>query len=364
MSGLIIRFGLWSIVCFWSLTLPSCEPAHGGTPPATETGAKVEDIRPVPVKVRKVERRSFPLRTIATGVLEAARQADMTFRQGGEVTALPIREGQTVRQGALLAEVDDTELQMKLTQTRLALDEAIVNKKDLLIANGGDAEADSSVSAQKLELILTLSGYNKALHNIRQTEYELSQTKVVAPFDGVVADVKARAFQRVNSGETICTLIDPNSFEVAFSMMEAEALQLTSGQPVQVRPMAKESRSYRAKITTINPQVDAQGLVRVKASLLSSADTRLFEGQNVKVIIERRLPDQLVVPKNALSIRAGREVVFTCDETTGRARWHYVQSSHENDEEVVIESGLESGMLVIWDGHLHLSHDTKVSVAQ
>jgi multidrug efflux pump subunit AcrA (membrane-fusion protein) len=109
------------------------------------------------------------LRTIATGVLEAARQADITFRQGGEVTVLPIREGQTLRQGALLAEVDDTELQMKLTQTRLALDEAIVNKKDLLIANGGDAEVDSSVSAQKLELILTLSGYNKALHNIRQT---------------------------------------------------------------------------------------------------------------------------------------------------------------------------------------------------
>jgi RND family efflux transporter MFP subunit len=304
------------------------------------------------------------LRTIATGVLEAARQADITFRKGGQVTALPIREGQMVRRGELLAEVEDAELQMKLTQTRLALDEAIVNKKDLLIANGGDAESDSSVSAQKLELILTLSGYNKARHNIRQTEYELDQTKVFAPFDGVVADIEARAFQRANTGERICTLIDPHSFEVVFSMMESEALQLNVGQPVLATPLAAAARQYRAQITTINPQVDAQGLVRVKAALQNGADKRLFEGQQVKVIIEKRLPDQLVIPKNARSIRAGREVVFTYDEATGKARWHYVQSSHENDEEVVIETGLESGMLVIWDGHLNLSHDTKVSVAQ
>lgn len=344
--------------------MPSCEPARGGTPPVAETAANVENVRPVSVKVREATRRSFSLRTIATGVLEAARQADITFQQGGQVIALPVREGQVVEEGDLLAEVDDTGLQLKLTQTQLALDEAIVNKKDLLIANGGDPEVDTSVSAQKLELILTLSGYNKARHNIRQTEYELSQTKVFAPFGGMVANLKARAFQRINPGERICTLIDPHSFEVAFSMMEAEALRLTSGQPVLVAPLAAPDRRYRAQIKTINPQVDAQGLVRVKAELQSSAGARLMEGQNVEVIIERRLPDQLVIPKSALSIRAGREVVFTYDGISGKARWHYVQSSHENDEEVVIDEGLESGAMVIYEGHLNLSHNTAVTVQQ
>jgi len=359
----IFRYSLLLMSMYlFSFSLYSCKQAHGETLTPEERVSKVQEVKPVSVKVQKAERRSFPLRTITTGVLESARQAEIKFLRGGQLMALPIREGQSVAKGELLAEVDDASLQLQLEQSQLALDEATVNKKDLLIANGGDAEQDTSVSAKKLELILTLSGYNKAQHSIKQTKYELSQTKVFALFDGIIANVKTFTFEQVNPGESICTLIDPNSFEVTFSILEQEALGLSKGQSVIISPLAAPKKEHRARITTINPQVNAQGLVRVRAALQSAVKIRLFEGQNVKVVIEKKAPGQLVIPKRALLLRSGREVVFTYDETSGKAQWHYVQSSHQNDEQIVISEGLEEGALVIYDGQMNLAHGTTVAI--
>ena len=214
--------------------------------------------------------------------------------------------------------------------------EALVNKKDLLIANGGEAEFDTSVSEQKLKLILTLSGYDKARHRVKQTKYELSQTQVFAPFSGLVANVKPKAFQQVNPGESICTLIDPGSFAVTFSVLEREAFQLSKGQSILISSLAQPEKQYQARISTVNPIVSDQGLVRVRAALQKATGNRLFEGQNVKVVIEKKLSKQLIIPKSALTLRSGREVVFTYDEELGKAQWHYVQSGPQNDQQIVI----------------------------
>lgn len=356
---------LISLLAAIGLALPSCQPAHGHTPAAEESPATAAaEIRPIPVKVRKAERRTFSQRTIATGVLEAARQADLEFQRGGYLASLHVQEGQTVKEGDVIAEIDDTELQLKLEQSRLELDQAMVEKKDLLIANGGHPESDSSVSAQKLELILTLSGYNQALHRIKQTKHELSHAQLTAPFDGIVAGVTTRALQQVNSGETICTLIDPESFSAVFSVLEEEALALSPGQAVTISPLAAPDRKYGARIQTINPRVNDQGLVKVRATLDHTSDDRLFEGMKLSVVLENRLPGQLVVPKSAIVLRSGREVVFTYDENTGKAEWNYVRSSRQNDAYAVIDEGLGKGDLVIYDGQLNLVHGTTVSIQE
>lgn len=362
MIGSIFRFSFFLSPLAFILSLPSCQQAHGETPIQEEIISNVQEIQAVPVSVQKAVREAFPLKTLVTGKLEAGRQAEIKFLRGGQLTVLSAREGEFIEEGQLLAKVDDSAPQLKLEQSKLTLDEAIVNKKDLLIANGGNPESDSSVSEQKLGLILTLSGYNKAQHHIRQAAYELQQTKVYAPFNGIIADVKAKKFQQVNAGEIICTLIDPRSYEVSLSVLEKEALQLSIGQSVIVEPIAAPNQKHSAQITTINPTVNEQGLVRVRAALRNYSGKKLFEGMNVNVTIEKKLPQKLIIPKNALVIRSGREVVFTFREESGKAQWHYVQSSYENDEFIVIEKGLEEESLVIYDGNQHLVDGAKVSV--
>jgi hypothetical protein len=105
--------------------------------------------------------------------------------------------------------------------------------------------------------------------------------------------------------------------------------------------------------------VDENGLVTVKA-LVPNTRNALFEGMNVRVIIRKVVPGQLVVPKQAVVQRQGREVVFVLED--GLAKWNYVKTGRENSTSYTITEGLQAGMKVIISGNLNLAHDAEVEV--
>ncbi len=90
----------------------------------------------------------------------------------------------------------------------------------------------------------------------------------------------------------------------------------------------------------------------------------LADGMNVKVSVQKSVGRQLVVPKSAVVLRTGRQVVFTLDESGKRAMWNYVQTGLENFGEYTITDGLEEGMDVIVDGNVNLAHESPVSVVK
>jgi len=79
---------------------------------------------------------------------------------------------------------------------------------------------------------------------------------------------------------------------------------------------------------------------------------------NVQVTVEEVLPACLSVPRNAVVLRQGRQVVFTFHN--GLALWNYVETGPENSRRIVITAGLEEGMEVIVSGNLNLAHETPV----
>ncbi|MEM0992566.1 MAG: efflux RND transporter periplasmic adaptor subunit [Bacteroidota bacterium] len=329
------------------------------TAPATTGAAKSP---PVAVQAMPVEQGTFPLKMTTNGRLHAARKLELKLEVGGRIAQLFLKAGGRVQQGQVLLQLEDGSKQLQLEAAQLALEEAEVNKADLLIANGGLAYVDTSVSAEKLALIHTLSGYNKAQHAIKQATYELSKSKIHAPFNALVAEVQVQAQQQVSAGETICTLIDPNSFEAVFTLLEKDALGTRLSERVRIRPMAAPDMVVEASISAIDPVVNEQGLVSIYAKLKAKRSLSLFEGMNVQVDIERPIAKQLIVPKSAVVLRSGRSVVFTYEN--GLAKWHYVTLAHENDQAVAISEGLSRGDTVIYKGNLNLDHDGEVILAQ
>jgi RND family efflux transporter MFP subunit len=348
----VLLFGLWSCT-------------SGGGSAEGEALPPLADSEPLPVQTMRLEPQAFLLRYYANGHLQAGRQAEISMGLGGVLAAAPMQEGGYVEAGAALAQLDPSLLYLKLEQAQLALAEAEVNKKDLLLANGGQAEDDSSVSPEKLRLILTLSGYDKARHAIKLAEHELAQAVARAPFSGVVANIDARPFQQVAAGQRICTLFDPASYEAVFRLLETEAAKVKPGQPVTVQPTAQPGLRLKGQISALNPVVDEQGLVMVRAKLLDAARVPgLLLGMNLQVAIEQELPAQLVIPKSAVVLRSGREVVFTYEPREGRAKWKYVTVAQVNDTQAAIAEGLEAGEEVIVEGHLNLGHDARVAIRQ
>ena len=350
-------------IIFVSALLIILTAGCGSSEPAPDMEEDFSTVQAPPAVVRTVaaKQTDFPLRMFSSGTLQAAERTSISMQASGVLAALTMQEGQFVEKGALLAQLEDEALQIRLAQSQVALDEATIEKKDLLLVNRGDPEDDSSVPPEKLAAILTRSGYTRAELNVQQAELELAQTKVHAPFSGIIADVKVKPFQQITAGEEICTLINPATFEAVFKLLEREALQVRVGQPVRIRPVAMTDAEFRGKVTVINPVVSEQGLVTVRARV-GGNQRRLLEGMNVEVVIEQRIPDQVVVPKSAVVLRSGRPVVFTYDAEARLAKWNYVTIAHENDEAVAIAEGVEAGDLVIHEGNLNLDHDAAVTL--
>ncbi|HKK76830.1 MAG TPA: efflux RND transporter periplasmic adaptor subunit [Saprospiraceae bacterium] len=344
-------------ICF----LWACESSSESAPEENLAEASVARQQAVEIQTVPVRRAAFPLQVKTNGRIRARRQVELKMPVGGQIETFQLETGRRVAKGDLLIALDDTDKQLELEQYQFSLDDAEVAKADMLISNGGEANVDSSVSAQRLEFINKLSGYNKARHALQIARRELEKTKLQAPFGGIIANVQVRSEDLLSAGQPLCTLIDPQSFEVEFSLIEQEAVRVRSGQTVQFYALAAPERHYTARISAINPMVNEQGLVQLYAKV-ANPGTPLFEGMQVAVSIEQRVPDQLIVPREALVLRSGRTVVFTHDTEANLAKWNYVTVAYENDAEVAISEGLEAGQQVIISGNLNLDHDARVQL--
>ena len=154
--------------------------------------------------------------------------------------------------------------------------------------------------------------------------------------------------------------------EVVFNVLETEIGNLHSGMEVEITPYANHKYTLTGKITEVNPRIDENGMVKVKA--LVNAGGKLFSGMNVRVSVRRSLGERLVIPKSAVVLRSGKQVVFTLKD--GKAMWNYVNTGLENATECVVsdksQKGIEDGLLegdtVIVTGNLNLAHEAEVYV--
>ena len=103
-------------------------------------------------------------------------------------------------------------------------------------------------------------------------------------------------------------------------------------------------------------------MVQVKAAVTDKG--KLFEGMNVRVSIHRSLGKQLVVPKEAVVLRSGKQVVFVLDSTKTKAYWTYVHTSLENADSYTIADGLKEDDIVITSGNINLAHEAPVTIIE
>lgn len=165
------------------------------------------------------------------------------------------------------------------------------------------------------------------------------------------------------SGKPLCRIINNGNMEVDFSVLESELPLLKVGDRVTVIPYTAFKEAFQGRVVSINPIVDEQAMVRVKARI-EGRPSSLYDGMNVKVSVFRVVENALVVPKTAVVLRSGKQVVFTLRK--GEAYWNYVHTVLENMNEYALAEGgeeaLTEGDTVIVTGNLNLAHETPVKV--
>ena len=294
------------------------------------------------------------------GKLRAAAKSELAMPATGLLHAIHVKNGSLVKKGALLASVDDREARRELAKAEQEMEKAEVELVDKLIGQGYD-ETMADVPEAILKRAKVTSGYTSAEYALQTARLNLERCSLYAPFAGRVADMDCKLYQQPK--EKFCTLIDDTWFDVEFSILEAELQSVSIGQKVVVSPFVDENEEFTGKVTEVNPSIDEKGQVKIRARIRNRGNV-LMEGMNVKVVIEKEVPDMFVVPKDAVVMRDGFHVLFRLEE--GRAVWTYVDVVYSNISQYAVtgnarkETKIEDGDVVITSGNLNLADGTEV----
>jgi RND family efflux transporter MFP subunit len=348
-------------IFFLTIILSACQSNVSDQQKEEEGKSKVsqtsENVVTVKLAVSKI--KSFPLQVMATGKVTALTQAKINFKTTGVIEKIMVANSATVKSGQILAVLDNEQQRIALQQAQDVLQDTRVELNKLLLEFGGKDRDTTSVSNRIMENIKAKSGITKALTNVRDAQLKLENTYLKAPYAGVIANLKTKAYNPTPTTEPFCTILSRDAMIVEVSVLESELGVVMLGQIAKVKSLAYSERNYVGKVSEINPVVNEQGLVLIKVRI-QNPDQYLLEGMNAQVIIEKNLQNQIVIPKEAVVERSGKKVVFVYEN--GLAKWNYVTVAHENSQEVAISEGLKVGQKVIVEGNLNLGHDAKVSV--
>ncbi len=311
------------------------------------------------VSVMALRYGDFSKEIISNGKLIALRKADLKFRTSENVSAVYVKNGDRVEKGQVLAELDKFALVNTLKQVRDQYERSKIELQDVLISQGYSGSDTSKIPASTLKNARVKSGYDRARADLEMAEYNLDASILKAPFAGVVANLFSKESNLPSPSENFCTIIDDSQFEAEFPVLESELVSVRQGQRVRILPYSFKDMEVHGEIMKINPVVDQNGMVKTNA-VCGNIDHKLFEGMNVKIILEERVPHQLFIPKKAVVLRSEKQVVFTYK--AGQAKWVYVKTGMENVNSFVVNEGLQEGDSVIYEGNLNLAHDAGVTI--
>ncbi len=354
------------VLILLALVLFSCKREQAKADVKKEDGLEKKQYLPEKneVDAMVLKQETFKKEIVSNGKLIALQKNQLKFDASENLERLLVKNGDYVKKGQTLAVLKNFTYEQSYTKAKINLKKAELEFQDKLVGRGYESFNKDSIPEQEYEMLAIRSGYKDALHELKNAEFRLKGTKLTAPFNGKIATIKNKLHEQINARTEVMTLINDNVFEVEFYLIESEVSEIAVNGQIQIEPFALK-KTYKGKITTINPQVEEDGTILVKAKIKN--DGQLLEGMNVKVFIQKDIPNQFVVPKASVVLRQNQEVLFTVK--SGKTYWTYVQTTNENSKQYTViphpdksSAKLTPGDTIVVAGNLNLAHDTEVVI--
>ena len=345
-------------------------PATDGPMPVVSAAEAGFDASvPIAVEGVPVIRDTMILGVKAEGDAAAYRMAIISAQVAGPVRAIPVRENSVLAAGGVVLEIESVEHELDLKDAHARLAQAENQYRELTLWD--DREPDPRVRASRAQAARLKSGLDAARIALERAELNLARTRVTAPFAGRVANLKVVPGQHVGAGTELMTLVDIDPIKVEVQVLEADVAHIVPGRGAQVTFAAFPDEVFAGHIQSINPVVDPATRKARVTVVVPNPDGRILPGYFANVRLDaRRMPDRVMVPREALLERDGRTMVFLFEGEggTGQAMWQYVSTGLANDLYIeIIEDPedsstrqLRAGEIVLVDGHRTLTHAAPV----
>ena len=331
---------------------------------------------PVPVTVEPVVKRDVPVYLTALGTVQALNTVTINPQVSGQLMSLHFTEGQEVKKGDVLAEIDPRTFQASYQQAvgKKQQDEALLATARSNLARSQNLAPQGYISKQDLDTLRNqVSQYQAAVEAdaaaIASAQVQLGFTKVISPIDGVTGIRGVDPGNLVTTTSNIVTITQLHPIYVMFTLPEqnlemvrnasrsdSEPLQVTALDRVDAHAIAEDG-----KLQVIDNQIDTTtGTFRLR-SQFGNEKNDLWPGQFVNVRLKvRTVAGGLVIPSQAVQRGPDGDYVYQVQGDSTVKMQPVKVAGEVGDSHVMIGSGLKEGDQVVTEGQFRLKPGSKV----
>jgi membrane fusion protein (multidrug efflux system) len=334
--------------------------AMGGRPPASATpGAARPGSQgggptvPVVATPSRLERLSLEVE--ALGTARANESMDVTSKVSNVVTAVRFEEGQQVRKGDVLVELDGEQARADLAVANAALTESTSQLK-----RSRELYATRVLSDQQIEQIEATQEANLA--RVAAARARLADTVIRATFSGRVGLRRVSVGSLIAPGAVITTLDDTSTIKLDFTVPETVVAAMRPGLELEATSVAYPGKVFRGKVASVDSRVDPNTRSVTVRGLVPNTGGELKPGMFLNVRLARGEADLLVVPEEALLPEQGDVYVYVVRD--GKAEKRKIQTGQRRVGSVQVTAGLEPGEWVVTEGTQKLRDGASVKVRE
>jgi RND family efflux transporter MFP subunit len=310
--------------------------------------AFAETGQPVAPPTALVEYKELNRVAVAEGVVEAVRQSTLAAQVAGRVVALTVKAGDAVTAGQVLAQIDPrsavqaeavSQSQVREMRANLANVKAKYERSKQLFARKFISQA--ALDQAEAEYLAAQEQTAAAMANASQAATSKSFTRIVAPYDGVVASTEVEVGDMATMGRPLVTVFDPRALRVTATLPQAVLALAKLDAPVKIEIPTLE-RAFTARKVTVIPVADTRThTTRVRLDLPEGSG--LMPGQYARASIVTGRTRALAIPQAAVLRRSEVTAVYVLDRQ-GHAQLRQVRVGETAGEGLVeVLAGLDAG---------------------
>lgn len=314
------------------------------------------------IKTATVRRDTVSKILEATGIVKAqvGAQVKIGAQATGVLDSVPVKVGDLVKKGDLIAQIDARELKariaeaaanLRLEQAKLEYMEKNLPRKRSLVKQKLEPQDSLDIAHQDAEM--ARHGVAASRAKLQTLNIQLSYTNIYSPIDGVVSQVAAQEGETIVSGlsvSNLITVLDPTRLEMWIYIDETDVGRVATGLPVRYTVDAFRDRIFEGVVSRIYPEPEIRDnivyyrtLVRVTEDQARSLRPEMTT--QCKIIVETK-DDVLAVPNTALKWVSNRQVVFVVDDPESEPREVQPKLGLVGLEESEVLAGLKEGDVV------------------